>query len=127
MKNVAALMLLLAAAPALAQPARPAPAPEALATIPELSFAQQTALRRLLVERQEAEQHQQDKHRSELERIRENSAARIHDLLGDEGYRRYAQWRGAADRPPPAPGAGPRSPLPPRPQAAPADAAAPAR
>lgn len=125
MKTLIALACasLFAAAPAFAQPGRAAPPPpEVLATIPDLSFAQQTALRRILIEQEDAERAQHDRLRSELERIRTRSAERIHELLGDDGYRRYAQWRADADRRLPPPGAGPRPPRlpgppsPPRPE-----------
>lgn len=118
MKTLIALACasLFAAAPAFAQPGRFAPPPpEALATIPDLSFAQQTALRRILIEQEDAERVQHGKLRGELERIRTRSAERIHELLGEDGYRRYAQWRTDAGRRPGAPGAGPRPPRPPGP------------
>ncbi len=122
MKTLIALACasLFAAAPAFAQPGRAAPPPpEALATIPDLSFAQQTALRRILTEQDDAERAQHDKLRVELERIRTRGAERIHELLGEDGYRRYAQWRADAGARPPAPGAGPRPPMPPGPPPAP--------
>lgn len=118
MKTLIALACasLLAAAPAFAQPGRAAPPPpEVLATVPDLSFAQQTALRRILIEQEDAERAQRDKLRGELERIRTRSAERIHELLGEDGYRRYAQWRADAGRRPSPPGAGPRPPRPPQP------------
>ena len=120
MKTLIALAVAsaFAAAPALAQPGRAATAPlEALATIPDLSFAQQTALRRILVEQEDAERAQHDKLRGESERIRARTAARIHELLGEDGYRRYAHWRADADRRQPVPGSGPRPPGPPAPPA----------
>jgi hypothetical protein len=109
-------------------PAPPGPSPtpsaEELATVPSLSSEQQVQLHRILVERRDAHETiakrsralleaQRDKDRAEHERIDEQTSERARKLLGDEGFRHYAEWarghRGAdrADSPHPP---GPRNP-----------------
>lgn len=107
------------------------PPGEALAAIPGLDAAQQVELRKILRERRDALEALREKSRAafeaqrrrerdEAERIDDESSGRVRKLLGDDGYRRYAEWRaaharrdadagGRDDRPlPPAPGAVPR-------------------
>ncbi len=134
-KTIAALILWSASLAACAQapmggpPHGPgAPSPEALATIPNLSAAQQTELRKILVERRDAHESVETKarverdalakkDRSEHERIDEQSAERLRKLLGDDGYRQFAEWqlahhgggpgRGPGSGPPGSPRRGP--------------------
>lgn len=140
MKHVLATLILSAigiAAAAQSMPGPPGPhgppmsgplSPEALATIPDLTAAQQAELRKLLVERRDAHEAaaaksrvERDalakKDRAEHERIDDDSATRIRKLLGDDGYRRFAEWElahhgpmhgpGGARRGGPGPGSGP--------------------
>src|SRR5262249_26999316 len=108
MKLFAALILSAAALGADAQPmphegpprGPGAPSPEALATIPDLTAALQSELRKLLIERRDEHEAaaaksraERDalakKDRAEHERIDEQSADRLRKLLGDDGYRRF--------------------------------------
>jgi hypothetical protein len=128
MKILAALLLGSIATVAGAQmgpgPRHPPapPSPEALATIPNLSAAQQTDLRRILIETRDAHEaaasrsrseHEAlaKKDRAEHERIEEQGAERLRKLLGDDGFKQFAEWQ-MAHRPPgrrhdAGPGAGP--------------------
>ena len=113
-----------AGARAMPPPAGPAPggvpSAEAIATLSDLTAPQQDELRRILHERRDALEAARDKShaareaqmrkdRDEFERIDEQSSARIRKLLGDDGFRRYAEWSLAhghahgprADAPPP--------------------------
>ena len=132
MKSIAALILWSVALGVGAQPAPGgpphapgAPSPEALATIPNLSAAQQVELRRILIERRDAHDMQAAKTRGEREalarkdrgeheRIDEQSAERLRKLLGDDGYKAFAEWqmahRGPPHGPAPGPGMGPGGP-----------------
>ncbi|MEO7430937.1 MAG: hypothetical protein ABIR62_02710 [Dokdonella sp.] len=82
----------------------PAPSAEELATIPSLTSEQQVQLHTLLLERRDAHaavakrtrdlmDAQRDKDRTEHERIDEQNSGRVRKLLGDEGFRQYAQWQ----------------------------------
>lgn len=84
-------------------PAPPVPSAEALATIPKLSSAQQIELRRILVEERDALdalrsktreviEAQRQKERAEHERIDAQSTDRLRKLLGEDGFRQYAEW-----------------------------------
>jgi hypothetical protein len=126
--TLSALLTTLLAGSAGAQPQPPGPPPsvpptEALATIPELSPAQQVELRNILLERRNALEAARDKARAaleaqrrrdrdEIERIEEQSSARLRKALGDDGFRRYAEWRERSA--PRAPGFAPRRDAPPR-------------
>lgn len=106
-----ALVLLLAASCATIAHARfapppgpPTPSAEMLATIPSLTTAQQIELRKILIERRDAHdaastrshdafEVQRKKDRAEHERIDDQSSERVRKLLGDDGFRRYAQWQ----------------------------------
>jgi len=126
--------LLLAAGAAAAQPAPHgrdgapppppgAPSPEALATVPGLTAAQQIEVRRILIQRRDAHDQLRAKedaereslatrYRGEHERIDDDAGARLRKLLGDDGYRSFATWlmpprRGAIPQP------GARRPRPP--------------
>ena len=113
-QTLAALLTTMLAASAGAQPMPPEPVPpprgradvppaEALAAIPGVDATQQSELRKILRERRDALEALRDKShaafeaqrrhdRDEAERIDDQSGERIRKLLGDEGYRRYAQW-----------------------------------
>ncbi|HEY0179403.1 MAG TPA: hypothetical protein VGC30_07205 [Dokdonella sp.] len=81
----------------------PLPSAEELATIPSLSATQQSELRKILAERADALdaareksraalEAQRRRDRAEFERIETQSSDRIRALLGDDGFRRYAEW-----------------------------------
>jgi len=112
MNRILLITALLAAGAAQAQPAPrnglPPPAgglmsPEALATVPDLSPAQQIEVRKILIQRRDAHDAVRAKERSERdaqmarvraedERIDDASSAQLRKLLGDDGYRALAQW-----------------------------------
>ncbi len=117
-KVLATILLCTVAGTALAQQGPPIPSPLELATIPGLSAEQQSGLHKILLQRRDAEealfskQHAEfdalrAKTRNEHERIDESTTTSLRQLLGDEGYRKFAEWQ-LAQRP------GPRGPgLPP--------------
>lgn len=72
---------------------RPIPSAEMLATIPGLSTAQQQEMRRIAIEQRDAHEALRIKERAEHERIDERSDERIRKLLGEEGFRKYAEWK----------------------------------
>lgn len=85
-------------------PGPPLPSAEELATIPTLSTQQQVELRKILLERRDAldaareksrdaMDAQRKRDRADFERIEEQSSERLRKLLGDEGFRRYAEWQ----------------------------------
>jgi len=87
-----------------APPGPPAPSAEMLATIPSLTAAQQIELRKILIERRDAHdaanrrshdafEAQRSKDRAEHERIDDQSSERVRRLLGDDGFRSYAEWQ----------------------------------
>jgi len=114
------LMLCGAAGSASAQPPPPPPplpSAEALATIPGLSAAQQIELRKILVQRRDAQEDAHKKlreqiealhakERAEHERIDAQTSEQVRKLLGDDGFRNYAEWTLAHHRGP-GPGMGP--------------------
>ena len=133
-KILAALLLSGLAATAVAQGMPPGGpphgpgmvSPELLATIPGLTAAQQADLRKLLVERRDAHEAvgaksraERDalrkKDRAEHERIDSESAERERKLLGDDGYRRFAEWQLMHHGPPHGPWGGPMHGRPPAP------------
>ncbi|MEO7325843.1 MAG: hypothetical protein ABIW82_13545 [Dokdonella sp.] len=82
----------------------PTPSAEELATIPSLSAEQQVQLHRILIERRDAHEAvarrtrdtldaQREKDRAEHERIDDQSADRMRKLLGEDGFRLYADWQ----------------------------------
>lgn len=87
-------------------PGPPPPMPsssESLATIPGVSSAQQIQLRKILIERRDAMEAAHTKARDEfeaahrrerdqLDQIDAHSADQLRKLLGDDGYRRFAEW-----------------------------------
>src|SRR5689334_21786552 len=139
-QTLAALLTTMLAASAGAQPLPPEAGPpprgradvppaEVLASIPGVDATQRAELRKILRERRDALEALRDKShaafdaqrrrdRDEAERIDDQSSERIRKLLGDDGYRRYAEWllphvRRGGDahdgdrRPPPVDGAAP--------------------
>ncbi|MEO8804198.1 MAG: hypothetical protein ABI304_06380 [Rudaea sp.] len=79
------------------------PSMEALATVPSLSVAQQIELRKILIQRRDAQQAARAKTRAEFdalrvkgrnerERIDDQTSEQLRKLLGDDGYRHYAEW-----------------------------------
>ncbi len=132
MKMIAALILCSASLAAYAQApmggpphAHGLPSAEALATVPNLTAAQQIEVRKILVERRDAHEAaaaksraERDamakKDRAEHERIDDQSSDRLRKLLGDDGFRQFAEWQmthrpgpGGAEHGPGMPG-GPR-------------------
>ncbi|HEY0230843.1 MAG TPA: hypothetical protein VGC55_06310 [Dokdonella sp.] len=82
----------------------PLPSAEELATIPSLSTQQQVELRKILLDRRDAldathekthdaMEAQRKRERADVERIDEQSSERLRKLLGDDGFRRYAEWQ----------------------------------
>ena len=80
------------------------PPAEVLATVPDLNAAQQSELRKILLQRRDADEAAQQKfraqfealhvqERNEHERIEAQSSEQLRKLLGDEGYRHFAEWR----------------------------------
>jgi len=67
------------------------PSPEMLALIPDLTVAQQVEVRKILIARRDAHDALRDKERTEHERIDDQSAERLRKLLGEDGYRTFAQ------------------------------------
>ena len=135
-KMLAALLLSGSAATAVAQEMPPAGrphgpgmvSPELLATIPDLTTVQQADLRKLLLERRDAHEAVEAKSRAERdalrkkdraehERIDSESAERVRKMLGDDGYRRFAEWQLSHHGPPHGPGDGPMRGRPPGPGA----------
>ncbi len=110
----AALTAVLGVGAALAQAqpgpnGPPLPSAEELATLASTSAAQQVELRKILRERADALDAAREKSRAaleaqrrrdrdEFERIETLSSERIRTLLGDEGFRRYAEWLQARHR-----------------------------
>ena len=131
MNRILLITVLFAAGVARAQPvprnAPPPPgggpiSPEALATVPDLSAAQQIEVRKILIQRRDAHDTVRAKERAERdtqmarvraedERIDDASSAQLRKLLGDDGYRALAQWL-AQPPPPRGPGRG-AMPVPP--------------
>jgi hypothetical protein len=128
-KLTAALLIALFAAGAWAQQMPPpgppgVPPAEVLATAPDLTAAQQTEVRKILIQRRDAQEAAQTrarnevdtlrvKERNEHERIDEQSSEQLRKLLGDDGYRKFAEWD-LAHRGPPGGAPGPHPPMGPR-------------
>jgi hypothetical protein len=108
MKIGAALFCGLYSMAGFTQPGPPGPPgvppAEVFATIPDLSAAQQTEVRKILLQRRDAQDavHSRTrtemealhtKERNEHERIDEQTTDQLRKALGDEGYRHYAQWQ----------------------------------
>lgn len=108
-KLLLAILLGTGSVAATAQPEPPPHGPflpraEELATLPGVSAAQQAEIRQVLIQRRNAQEdihakfrQQFDtlhaKERSEHERVDEQASDQLRKLLGEEGYRAYAQWR----------------------------------
>ena len=123
-KPLAILVLVLASASAaLAEPPGPpgggVPPDEALATVPNLTTAQQLEVRRILTQRRDAQETLQTKthtefealrikERNERERIDDQASDQLRKALGEEGFRSFAEWSLAHRGPP---GDGPRPPM----------------
>ena len=116
MKALAMPWLILAAAAAATIAARAHAAPpmvppaEALATLADTSAAQQIEIRKILIQRRDAHDAAHEHARSEMdalrtkergehERIDAQSSEQLRKLLGEEGYRHFAEWQ-LAQRPP---------------------------
>lgn len=98
-----------------------APTSEELATVPNLSAAEQIELRKILIRRRDAHEAAHEKaraefdalhakERSEHERIDEQASEQARKLLGEDGYRRFAEWD-LSHRGPAGAGAGSRPPM----------------
>jgi hypothetical protein len=84
-------------------PAARTPSPEALASVPGLDAAQQIEVRRILIQRRDAHdalhakeiadrETQLARFRTEHERVDDDSSQRLRKLLGEDGYRTFAEW-----------------------------------
>lgn len=71
------------------------PSVETLATVPGLSVVQQQEMRRIAVEQRDAHEALRIKQRAEHERIDERGNERVRKLLGEQGFRKYAEWKQA--------------------------------
>jgi len=80
------------------------PPAQMLATAPELSAAQQAQIRQILIQRRDADEQIHQKARAEIEALHTRERAEhekaeaqagdaLRKLLGDEGYRRFAEWQ----------------------------------
>ncbi|HEU4665014.1 MAG TPA: hypothetical protein VFS55_13380 [Dokdonella sp.] len=118
-QTLSALLTAMLAASAGAQPLPHAgpprghaevPPAEALATIPGIDAARQVELLKILRDRRDALEALRDRSRAaidaqrkrdrdEADRIVDQSSERLRKLLGDEGYRRYAEWQSSHARP----------------------------
>jgi len=103
-KLVASLLLCGIAAAASAQWAQPVPSPLALAAVPGLSGEQQAGVRKILLQHRDAVEALAAKERTEFDALRQRARAEreraddttdasLRKLLGDEGYRKYAEWQ----------------------------------
>ncbi len=104
---MAALPVILFAASVSARPMPPpgplgVPSTEELATVPNLTVAQQIELRKVLIQRRDAQETANAtarvdfdalrvKERTARERIDEQASEQLRKLLGDNGYFHYAQ------------------------------------
>lgn len=141
-KHALIALALLGAAAARAQLPPPpprgdmVPPAQLLATAPGLSAAQQVEVRRILLQRRDGDEQIRQKARTEIEALHARERAEhekveaqasdaLRKLLGDDGYRRFAEWqltlhgprgmaprgRGAAPaQAPPPPGGAPAAP-----------------
>ncbi len=124
-KLTATLLAALFAAGAWAQQVPPGPPgvppAEVLVTAPDLTAAQQIEVRKILIQRRDAQEAAQMrtrnefdalrvKERNEHERIDEQSSEQLRKLLGDDGYRKFAEWD-LTHRGPPGGGPGSHPPM----------------
>ncbi len=102
-KLLASLLLCGVAVAASAQWAQPVPSPLALAAVPGLSSEQQAGVRKILLQHRDAIDALASKERAEFEALQQRSRAEreraddatdasLRKLLGDEGYRKFAEW-----------------------------------
>jgi hypothetical protein len=66
---------------------------ELLATLPDTTVAQQETIHRIESERRSAYAELFAKQRAEREQIDAGTAQKLRKALGDEGYRKYAEWK----------------------------------
>lgn len=66
---------------------------EQLATVPDLTTAQQDAIYRIESERRAAHKALLDKERPAHRQIEEQTTQKLRAALGDEGYATYAAWK----------------------------------
>lgn len=71
----------------------PVPSTELLATVPGLTATQQQEIRRIEIDKRDALEALRIKQRNEFERIDAQADERIRKLLGEDGYRRFAEWK----------------------------------
>lgn len=95
MKNVIShtFVFALLAGASVASQARGSGSYEALATVPDTSAAQQADIHRIENERRSAFADLFEKQRAERDRIDEQTAQKLRKALGEEGYRKYAEWK----------------------------------
>lgn len=115
-KLLISMLLLGAAAAASAQWGPPVPSPLVLAAIPGLSSDQQVGVRKILQQHRDAIETLASKEHAEMEAMRQRARAEreraddstdasLRKLLGDEGYRKFAEWH-VSQRGPHGPGPG---------------------
>ncbi|HOX72764.1 MAG TPA: hypothetical protein PLR28_01615 [Dokdonella sp.] len=88
-----AVIIALLAGASVASQARGPNAYEALATLPDTTAAQQADILRIENERRSAYADLFEKRRAERDRIDEQTAQKLRKALGDEGYRKYVEWK----------------------------------
>ena len=111
LKHALIALALATCATSRAQMPPPPPPPDdavppaaVLATAPELSAAQQAQIRQILIQRRDADEQIHQKARAEIEALHTRERAEhekadaqasdaLRKLLGDEGYRRFAEWQ----------------------------------
>jgi hypothetical protein len=115
-KILLSMLLLGMAAAASAQWGPPVPSPLVLAAIPGLSSEQQAGVRKILLQHRDAVEALASKEHAEMEALHQRSRgereraddstdASLRKLLGDEGYRKFAEWH-LSQRGPQGPGPG---------------------
>lgn len=69
------------------------PSAEMLAVVPDLTVAQQQEIRRIAIEQRDAMDALRQKTRTEHDAIDDRADARLRKLLGDDGFRKFAEWK----------------------------------
>jgi len=87
------VIIALLAGASVASQARGPDSYEALATLPDTTAAQQSDIHRIENERRTAFADLFEKQRAERDRIDEQTAQKLRKALGEEGYRKYAEWK----------------------------------
>ena len=116
-KIILSMLLLGVAAAASAQWGPPVPSPLAIAAVPGLTTDQQAGVRKILLQHRDAIEGLASKERAEMDSLRQRARAErehaddatdasLRKLLGDEGYRKFAEWQ-ISQRGPHGPGPGP--------------------